>query len=108
PESPAGRAIHIYHFSDYHSHALPAYAEGDPMRGGVARVVGLLAQAEQQQENVLAFSGGDTMNLDNPIWSNEYTCTEWAWFNNLVDGMALGNHELDYGPEVFQQCSYQI
>ncbi|MCB0061450.1 MAG: hypothetical protein KDE19_05030, partial [Caldilineaceae bacterium] len=100
--------IEIYHFSDYHSHALPDFAEGDPSRGGIARVVGLLETVKATGDNVLAFNGGDTMNLSNPIWSDEYTCTEWSWFNGIVDGMALGNHELDYGPEVFTDCANTI
>lgn len=106
PAPPA--TIEIYHFSDYHSHALPAYAEGDPSRGGVARVVGLLERAKTAGDNVLAFSGGDTMNLNNPIWSDAYTCTEWSWFNRLLDGMAVGNHEFDYGPDVFVDCANRI
>lgn len=98
--------IEIYHLSDYHSHALPDFAEGEAERGGIAEAIGLLQQVDA--ENVLIFNGGDMMNLNNPIWSDEYTCTEWAWLNNLVDGMALGNHEFDYGPEAFTQCSYDV
>ena len=97
--------IDIYHFSDYHSHALPGFAEGDASRGGVARVLGLLATAKASNPNMLAFSGGDMMNLSNPIWSDVYTCTEWSWFNGVVDGMALGNHEFDYGGEAFSDCA---
>lgn len=96
--------IELYHFSDYHSHALPDFAEGDPSRGGIARIVGLLEAARAENPHLLAFSGGDMMNLNNPIWSDEYTCTEWSWLNGLIDGMALGNHELDYGPEAFADC----
>jgi 5'-nucleotidase len=98
--------LEIYHLSDYHSHALPDFAEGEPDRGGIAQTIGLLQHVDG--ENVLIFNGGDMMNLNNPIWSDEYTCTEWAWLNNLVDGMALGNHEFDYGPEAFTQCSYNV
>ncbi|MEZ4623082.1 MAG: hypothetical protein R2867_47330 [Caldilineaceae bacterium] len=35
-------------------------------------------------------------------------CTEWSWLNGVVDGMALGNHEFDYGPETFADCRNQI
>ncbi|MCB0109176.1 MAG: bifunctional metallophosphatase/5'-nucleotidase, partial [Caldilineaceae bacterium] len=95
-------------FSDYHSHALPAYAEGDPSRGGIARVIGLIEEAKQDNPNVLAFSGGDMMNLNNPIWSDEYTCTEWSWLNGVVDGMAVGNHEFDYGADTFADCMTNV
>lgn len=100
--------IDIYHFSDYHSHALPGFAEGDPSRGGIARVLGLIHEAKADNANVLAFSGGDMMNLNNPIWSDVYTCTEWSWLNGVVDGMALGNHEFDYGAEAFRDCTNRI
>ncbi len=96
--------IEIYHFSDYHSHALPGFAEGDRSRGGIARLLGLLAEAKAANPNVLAFSGGDMMNLNNPIWSDVYTCTEWSWLNGTLDAMALGNHEFDYGPEAYSKC----
>ncbi len=104
----ATTTVEIYHFSDYHSHALPDFAEGEPSRGGIARVLGLLEEAKAQNGNVLAFSGGDMMNLNNPIWSDVYTCTEWSWLNGLVDGMAVGNHEFDYGPEAFASCTTNI
>jgi 5'-nucleotidase len=100
--------IDLYHFSDYHSHALPGFAEGEADRGGIARVIGLLETAKAQNDNVLVFNGGDTMNLNNPIWSDEYTCSEWSWLNGIVDGMALGNHEFDYGAETFTDCATDI
>lgn len=100
--------IELYHFSDYHSHALPAYAEGDPSRGGIARVIGLIEQAKRSNPNVLAFSGGDMMNLNNPIWSDVYTCTEWSWLNGIIDGMAVGNHEFDYGADAFADCMTNV
>lgn len=100
--------LEIYHMSDYHSHALPSYSEGDYSRGGIARAIALLREAKQRSKNVLVLSGGDTINLSNPIWSDVYTCTEWSWFNGILDGMALGNHEFDYGPEVFANCTNNI
>jgi len=107
-QTDATTTIDIYHFSDYHSHALPGFAEGDASRGGIARVLGLLATAKASNPNLLAFNGGDMMNLSNPIWSDVYTCTEWSWFNSVVDGMALGNHEFDYGGEAFSDCANHI
>ncbi len=107
-DTAGSTTIDIYHFSDYHSHALPGFAEGEPDRGGIARVVGLLEEAKATDPNVLVFSGGDMMNLNNPIWSDVYTCTEWSWLNGIVDGMALGNHEFDYGPEAFADCTTNI
>ncbi|MEZ4866778.1 MAG: 5'-nucleotidase C-terminal domain-containing protein [Caldilineaceae bacterium] len=107
-QTGAATTIDIYHFSDYHSHALPGFAESEPDRGGVARVIGLLDKVKADNPNVLVFSGGDMMNLSNPIWSDVYTCTEWSWLNGVVDGMALGNHEFDYGADTFGHCANHI
>ncbi len=97
------KKLEIYHMSDYHSHPIPSYAEGDYNRGGIARTIALL-KAAKRSDNVLVLSGGDTINLNNPIWSDAYTCTEWSWFNGILDAMALGNHEFDYGAQVFNNC----
>ena len=48
------------------------------------------------------------MNVGTPAWSDKYKCAEWAMFNNILSAMALGNHDADYGPDVFAQCQAQI
>ncbi|HEY0371149.1 MAG TPA: 5'-nucleotidase C-terminal domain-containing protein [Thermoanaerobaculia bacterium] len=97
----AATTITLLHFSDYHSHALPFYTdEGE--RGGIARAIGYLKA--QKRAGALVFSGGDTVNKGAPAWSDKYQCAEWAWFNGVVDAMALGNHDVDYGAEAFEQC----
>jgi 5'-nucleotidase len=93
--------VTLFHFSDYHSHALPFYTE-DGERGGIARAIGYLEQ--QKQRGALVFSGGDTVNKGAPAWSDKYQCAEWAWLNGVVDAMAFGNHDADYGFAAFEQC----
>ena len=39
------------------------------------------------------------MNKGVPTWSDEYQCVEWPLVQRVVDVMALGNHDLDYGAE---------
>lgn len=90
--------------SDYHSHAIPFYSEGQPDQAGVARTLAYLKTARANTPNLLVLSGGDTMNKGTPSWSDEYHCAEWPWFNGLIDAMALGNHEFDYGQDVFKGC----
>jgi 5'-nucleotidase len=99
--------VTLVHFSDYHSHAVPFYAEGQADTAGIARLIAFL-QPYAVDPNSLVFSGGDTMNLGSPAWSDKYRCAEWPWFNGIVDAMALGNHDADYGPEVFAQCRAAI
>jgi 5'-nucleotidase len=96
-------AVTLLHFSDYHSHALPFYSEDAPEQGGIARAVALL-KARRSLPGTFVVSGGDMLNLGTPAWSDEHGCVEWPWLAGLVDAMALGNHDLDYGAEAFERC----
>lgn len=96
--------VNIVHFSDYHSHAVPFYSEGAHQQAGIARGIAYLQAQRKADPDTLILSGGDTMNKGSPLWSDEYQCAEWAWFNGLVDAMALGNHEFDYGQDTFSRC----
>jgi len=101
----AGTTVTLLHFSDYHSHALPFYTdEGE--RGGLARAIGYLRQ--QKKAGALVFSGGDTINKGAPAWSDKYGCAEWSWFNGILDAMALGNHDVDYGRGAFDECQAAV
>lgn len=99
----AAVTITLLHFSDYHSHAVPFYSEGEPGRAGIARAIALFREAKARPGTVV-LSGGDMLNQGTPAWSDEHRCVEWPWLSGLVDAMALGNHDLDYGPEVFEGC----
>ncbi len=101
------KTITLLHFTDYHSHAVPFYAEGEANSAGIARAIAYLKE-QAQNSNTLIFSGGDMINKGSPAWSDKYQCAEWAWLNGLVLAMAFGNHESDYGPEVFAACQAQI
>jgi 5'-nucleotidase/UDP-sugar diphosphatase len=98
--------VTLLHFSDYHSHALPFYSEGREGQGGVARAIGYLRA--QKQHGALVFSGGDMMNKGSPAWSDKYRCVEWAWFNGVIDAMAFGNHDPDYGIGELEGCLQTI
>jgi 5'-nucleotidase/UDP-sugar diphosphatase len=101
---PAPRTrVRILAFSDYHSHAVPFRSEGRPDQGGLARAIALIKRARADGPT-LVLSGGDMLNKGVPVWSDEYGCVEWPWLDGLVDAMALGNHDLDYGPEAFAAC----
>lgn len=100
---PSRTVVTLLALSDYHSHAVPFYSEGRSSQGGIARAIAYLKEAKKRPD-VLVVSGGDTMNADTPAWSDEYRCLEWSWFNGLIDVMALGNHDLDYGPGELARC----
>jgi 5'-nucleotidase len=103
----APTTVRMFHFSDYHSYAVPFFSEGQPDQGGIARAIGFL-RGVADDPNTLIFNGGDMMNLDVPAWGVKYTCAEWPWFNGIVDAMAFGNHDADYGPAHFAGCQSQI
>lgn len=98
----AATTITLLHFSDYHSHALPFYSEDRADQGGIARAIRYLRG--QKRAGALVFNGGDMMNRGAPAWSDKYGCAEWPWLNGIVDAMAFGNHEADYGVEQFNRC----
>ncbi|MEA2165270.1 MAG: 5-nucleotidase / UDP-sugar diphosphatase [Thermoanaerobaculia bacterium] len=92
----------LLHFSDYHSHAQPFFSEGREAQGGIARAIGYLKR--EKRDGALVFSGGDMINKGSPAWSDKYRCAEWPWFDGVIDAMALGNHEPDYGSAAMQEC----
>jgi 5'-nucleotidase / UDP-sugar diphosphatase len=94
--------VTLLHFSDYHSHALPFYSEGREEQGGIANALHDLRR--HKRRGALVFSGGDMMNKGAPAWSDRYRCAEWPWFNGIVDAMAFGNHDADYGYADFVRC----
>jgi 5'-nucleotidase len=99
--------VTILHFSDYHSHAVPFYAEGQANAAGLARTIAYL-KPFANDPNALVFNGGDMLNVGATAWSDKYQCAEWRWFNDITDAMAFGNHDADYGPETFAECQAQI
>lgn len=107
--APASRlhTVHVVGFSDYHSHAMPFWSEGRPNQAGIARAVAYL-RTLRQRPHTLVLAGGDMLNKGVPAWSDAYRCVEWPWFDGTVDAMALGNHDLDYGPTVFEECRRSV
>lgn len=106
--APRGEGtVRLVAFSDYHSHAVPFYVEGRPAQAGIARGIAYLKEARGDPRAVIV-SGGDMLNAGSPTWSDEYRCAEWPWLNGLVDLMAVGNHDFDYGAEALWTCRAQV
>jgi 5'-nucleotidase len=104
PPAAQGTRVTLIHFADYHSHAIPFYSEGQQNQAGLARTIGYLKQARKATPNAIILNGGDTMNSVTPAWSDKYQCAEWPMFNGMVDALAVGNHEFDYGWDAFGKC----
>lgn len=104
--SAGAQTVTLLHFSDYHSQALPFYGERGPGQGGIARAIQYLRR--EKSKGALVFSGGDTINKGSPAWSDQFGCVEWPWLNGIVDAMALGNHDADYGLDAFAKCRASV
>lgn len=98
--SATNTKIRLAHFADYHSHAQSFYTNGEHNIGGIARLIGYLKELNED-EDTLVFCGGDMVNKGTPAWSDKYQYMEFYWLNNLIDAMAYGNHEGDYGRDAF-------
>ncbi|HZO30471.1 MAG TPA: 5'-nucleotidase C-terminal domain-containing protein [Chloroflexota bacterium] len=107
-QGQSSTSVVLLHTSDYHSHALPHYADGEYGVGGLARLIQYFRDEKAANPNTVILGGGDTMNLGTPAWSDKYQCAEWPLFNGLHDAMAFGNHELDYGWARFEECRASI
>jgi 5'-nucleotidase len=107
PPSSGETVVTVIGLSDYHSHAVPFRSEGRAGQGGIARVIAFLKE-RRAAGATLVLSGGDMLNAGVPAWSDEYRCIEWPWLEGLVDAMALGNHDLDYGAAAFEACRRSV
>lgn len=107
PPPPAQTKVTILHFSDYHSHAVPFYSEGEAGTAGLARAIGYLKPLAARPDT-LVVSGGDMLNSGSPAFSDKYRCADWPLWNGILSAMALGNHDADYGPAAFAACRQQI
>jgi 5'-nucleotidase len=108
PAPAAGEVrLTLLHFSDYHAHAVPFFSEHQRDQGGIARALGYIKQVKATAPNVLVLSGGDMWNSGTPAWSDRYAsdCSEWTWLGEHLTAMAFGNHDVDYGWDVFASCA---
>jgi 5'-nucleotidase / UDP-sugar diphosphatase len=101
----------ILHTNDEHSHLIPHpaanYHPGEEFSaiGGFARLAGLINQIREEKsgdgEPVLLFSGGDIIGGSVFAWLSLHGLAPELNLMQLIgyDGVVIGNHEFDYGPE---------
>ncbi len=107
PRNAEARLVTLLHMTDYHSHATPFASEGRRDQGGIARLLGY-AKSVKSEGHALVLSGGDMLNKKTPAWSDKYRCVEWPWLDGVVDAMAFGNHDADYGYRAFAACRASV
>src|SRR2546423_14737294 len=95
----AAIVVTLLQFSDYHSHAVPFYAEEGADRGGIARAAGYLPA--EKKRGALIFSGGDRVNQGSPARAEKYPGPEWPGLGGVVGDMAPGNPDPNQGAPEF-------
>jgi 5'-nucleotidase / UDP-sugar diphosphatase len=87
--------------AEYHQH------EPNPARGGYARLSTLVSEIRKEKESgsVLLFSSGDILGGTPFAWLTlEGLSPEIELMKKIgYNGMTIGNHEFDYGPEILAQ-----
>jgi len=88
----------ILHTDDLHGHLEPVTV-GKGSYGGYARQMTLIQRFRKTDPNPIVLSGGDT--FQGTLYFNVYSgLADLAFMNAMgYQGMAVGNHEFDNGPE---------
>ena len=107
-----GFELTILHTNDFHARFRPiskydnncsaeSNAEGKCF-GGTARLISAIKEARGRHENTILLDGGDQ--FQGTLFYNLYKGKVAAGMMNALeyDGMAVGNHEFDDGPETLR------
>ncbi len=109
----ADTSVTILHTNDFHSRVEPISKYDSPCSaedntegkcfGGYARLVTAVEEARARNPDALLFSGGDQ--FQGSLFYTYYKGKVAAEIMNTMqyDGMTVGNHEFDDGPEVLRE-----
>ena len=102
-----GYTLTVLHTDDLHGHIEPVKI-GKGMYGGYAKHVTLLRRFAKSEPNPVVLSGGDT--FQGTMYFKVYEGLADGFFMNLMgyQGMAVGNHEFDLGPEPLGAFARQV
>ena len=99
----APREVTILYTNDFHSAVdpIPAYwLAGSPKLGGAAQLATLIGQVRAQEPTVFLFDSGDLFTGTLSFHTRGQALMN-LWASLGMDAMAIGNHEFDYGSDVF-------
>lgn len=94
----ADYTLTVLHTNDLHAHIEPTKI-GDTMFGGYAKQMTLIKKYRAEDPNVILLNGGDT--FQGTLFFTQYVGMADLSLMNVMgyDGMAVGNHEFDLGPD---------
>jgi 5'-nucleotidase len=99
-----GTTITLLHINDTHSHldaVGPKDADLNGTLGGIAKAVTVIGMQRATEENVLLLHAGDFFQGD-PFFNTYFGVPELQLLRAAgVDAMVVGNHEFEFGPEVY-------
>ncbi len=92
----------VLHTNDLHAHIEPSEV-GRSTFGGYAKHATLIKRSRTEDPNTILLNGGDT--FQGTLYFTQYTGMADLSLMNVVgyDGMAVGNHEFDLGPDPLAQ-----
>jgi 5'-nucleotidase / UDP-sugar diphosphatase len=85
----------IVHANDTHSNLFPFGPQ--KAHGGIARIATVVRQIRSENERVLSLHGGDAF-VGTFAFNKYLGYPELKIMEGLYDAMALGNHEIEFGP----------
>jgi len=103
-----GQKLRLMHFNDFHGQLEPYAEPGSPDKvAGIARLAAAVAaaRAEEPGRPVLLLFAGDL--LQGTVTSSLFFgIPDVALLDRIgVDAAAMGNHEIDYGQDVFRRLA---
>jgi 2',3'-cyclic-nucleotide 2'-phosphodiesterase / 3'-nucleotidase len=110
--SDGGKEAHltIMSTSDLHGHILPLdYTDNSPEDYGLAKIAALVKQVRERNPEALLLDSGDTIQGSPMAYyharvDNKPIDPMMLTMNHLgYDAMAIGNHEYNYGRQVFEK-----
>lgn len=108
PLNAQPRSVTVLHVADTHSHLDGTGARDAALKstiGGLARATTLINQQRELAENVILLHAGDVFQGD-LFFNFTFGGTELQWLHDMkFDAIALGNHDLDFGPAYLAQIA---
>lgn len=116
-KAPAPFELTVLHTNDVHARVLATDARGNSCRapdgrqgcfGGVARRATVVQRMRESEPNVVLLDAGDQ--FQGTLFFSRFKGEAAATLMNALhyDAMAVGNHELDDGPELLARFAQQL